>query len=929
MDLHFENPKMLLMLWAIPALMFGWFQLRKRQRNRLDALIAEALRRKLAPPEDEGRFHRQLALLGMGLILAVVAASRPQWGTREEVVHQRGRDLLVALDVSRSMLATDVRPSRLERAKIDLVDLVRELRGDRVGLIAFRRQAVLLCPRTTDYAFFLHALAGVSPDSAPRGETDIGSAIRQAIDTFGDDGGTHKAMILISDGEDLKGDALAAAEEARRRGIVIFTVGLGSSEGSPIPDAEHPSGHLTHREQTILTRLDNSMLNNISKITGGAYIPLGTASMGAATLGTLYRDHLRAITTRDIEETLQRRRVERFQWFLFPAVCAFLGAALPSRGRLASRAGDSSVTSKRRGRRRQPPAAVPASVLMLGLLMGALPSSAMAQGQGPAPSVPPPAVPPTVAADTPDTTAPPGARAAQALFQRGDFEEAAQAFLAAARRASGTRAWDYRYNAAVAWYRAGAFDAAAEVLQGLVDETPERLARHAQGLGAALYDSVPGIEGTDAAALRERADRTRAAAEALRLAARQTSPRDIAQARRQAAVALHALREREDAARIAELLERDGSKGPGRLAGEMLETQRRIVAGAAAAATNTHPNRIAELEALAALQRQNADRWVTLKGQLLESPLPADATGMVQRAQLESWIEATRDRMRQTADALRDLTPEAPGAAAASEQAFYPLWKAIADYDAVLQQDLWRQTNAIDLAVMPDPARHRRDLNEHQQEALALSHLFRERFLEQFPEDGTAVPGPMGMPPAVPGPEGSFQLPMEASPAFTNRAEILERTAQVIALQQSALGFLATDDWEAMRADQQLAYGILKEIEDLLPRSQEGGEGSGETSEGQESADSREQPSGTSPEDQPAPPDEPDPQPEEAEAPPPEAPEDAAPEPQPDEEPAPADPDTEEIERMLERALQRERDHAAERQRRQQQTPSIPIDRDW
>jgi len=130
---------------------------------------------------------------------------------------QRGRDLIIALDVSRSMLAQDVHPNRLQRAKADIQDLLRELRGDRAALIAFRGKAVQLCPLTTDYAYLEQALAEVSPESAPRGETDIGDAVTKALEAFESDAGAYQAIILISDGEDLAGRIKAAAESARKR----------------------------------------------------------------------------------------------------------------------------------------------------------------------------------------------------------------------------------------------------------------------------------------------------------------------------------------------------------------------------------------------------------------------------------------------------------------------------------------------------------------------------------------------------------------------------------------------------------------------------------------------------------------------------------------------------------------------------------------
>lgn len=162
-------------------------------------------------PRSPGLFRVQAALVLAGLLLVVFAAARPQWGHSEQTFQARSRNVVVALDVSRSMLATDVRPNRLERAKADVVDLIDSLEGDRCALVAFRRTGVLLCPLTTDHGFLRAALEGATPDSAPRGETDLGGAIKTALDALDPAADDHNAILLISDGGDLRGNALEAA----------------------------------------------------------------------------------------------------------------------------------------------------------------------------------------------------------------------------------------------------------------------------------------------------------------------------------------------------------------------------------------------------------------------------------------------------------------------------------------------------------------------------------------------------------------------------------------------------------------------------------------------------------------------------------------------------------------------------------------------
>ena len=233
--MQFTNAWMLYALWLAPVLGLAGLALYRRRSRALEHFLSPAMRQKLCPPAQPHRFYWQWSCLLAGSLLALIAAARPQWGLREETVIQRGRDLIIALDVSRSMLAQDVHPSRLLRAKADIQDLLREMRGDRAALITFRGRAVQLCPLTTDYGYLEQILNDVTVESAPRGETDIGDAIRKSLAAFESDQGSHQAIVLISDGEDLSGKARAAAEEAKKKGIVIFTVGLGDPQGASIP----------------------------------------------------------------------------------------------------------------------------------------------------------------------------------------------------------------------------------------------------------------------------------------------------------------------------------------------------------------------------------------------------------------------------------------------------------------------------------------------------------------------------------------------------------------------------------------------------------------------------------------------------------------------------------------------------------------------
>ncbi|MBO5941621.1 MAG: VWA domain-containing protein [Kiritimatiellae bacterium] len=330
--MKFVNPLMLVFVLAVPIAGVFWTFLRARSEARLKGMIAPDLQSRLLPNRHK-TFVPQAILLLSGLALCLFAASRPQWGHSTQVVAAKSRNVVVALDVSRSMLAADVRPNRLERAKADIADLVDSLEGDRCALVAFRQKGVLLCPLTTDRAFLRSALESAAPESAPRGETDLGAAIRtalQALDPAMDD---HNAIILVSDGGDLRNNALKGAEIAKRRGIPIFTVGLGDPQReTTLPDSSG-SGVQMFKGQPVKVKLEEKALREIAAASDGRYVPLATAGTAETTLGAIYRRFLRQVAAKEQAEEEEIRATERFGFFLVPGLVLLFAAAFLSRGR--------------------------------------------------------------------------------------------------------------------------------------------------------------------------------------------------------------------------------------------------------------------------------------------------------------------------------------------------------------------------------------------------------------------------------------------------------------------------------------------------------------------------------------------------------------------------------------------------------------------
>ena len=332
--MRFVNPWMLILVLLVPVVGAFWTFLRARSEARLRGLVAPVLQNRLLPNRPK-TFVVQAMLLLSGLALCLFAASRPQWGHSTQVVAAKSRNVVVALDVSRSMLAADVRPNRLERAKADIADLVDSLEGDRCALVVFRQKGALLCPLTTDRAFLRSALETATPESAPRGETDLGAAIRtalQALDPTMDD---HNAIILVSDGGDLRNNALASAAVAKKRGIPIFTVGLGDPRReTTLPDASG-SGIQMFKGQPVKVKLEEKALREIANASGGRYVPLATAGTAETTLGAIYRRFLRQVAAKEQAEEEEMRATERFGVFLVPGLVLLLVAAFLSRGRFS------------------------------------------------------------------------------------------------------------------------------------------------------------------------------------------------------------------------------------------------------------------------------------------------------------------------------------------------------------------------------------------------------------------------------------------------------------------------------------------------------------------------------------------------------------------------------------------------------------------
>ncbi len=336
------------------ALLMLWWRYDARNRRALERFVAARWRVSLTGSVSAWRRRLQRGLL-LGAIAALcVSLAGPQWGYRWELLTSRGNDIVFALDTSRSMLTPDVKPDRLVRAKLAIDDLTGHLAGDAVGIVAFAGSAFLVNPLTLDDSAFHESLAAIDTETIPRGGTDIATAIRESDLALRRRSGGARILILLTDGENLEGDAVAAAREAAADGVRIYTVGVGTAAGAPIPlPAALGGGFVKDDTGAVVTsRLDEPTLKAIAAAGGGFYVPLGAQAEG---LEAIARTVIDPLSKHNIASRAQRIGIERYQWPLAAATAMLLSSLLIGTRRRACRGraghGRTAVAAGRTGAR--------------------------------------------------------------------------------------------------------------------------------------------------------------------------------------------------------------------------------------------------------------------------------------------------------------------------------------------------------------------------------------------------------------------------------------------------------------------------------------------------------------------------------------------------------------------------------------------------
>jgi Ca-activated chloride channel family protein len=320
--MSFGTPIWFWVLLAIPVLAVLFARAEQRGVARLREFVSRRLLPQLAATVNRSRRVLRFGLLMLGLALAIVSLAQPQWGYIYEDVKRKGLDLLFAVDTSRSMLSNDVQPNRLERVKLAAQDLVNQLQGDRVGLIAFAGRAFLQAPLTIDYEAAVESINDLDTKTIPEGGTNISEAINLAVTTFGKSAAGNRALIIFTDGEDLSGDAAKTAKAAADAGVRIFTVGVGTPQGSLIPINSDDGGTAFVKDsagQVVKSKLDEKRLREIAQATGGLYLHLED---GPRTMAQLYSQGLANMKAPEIDARLSRRPIERYEWSLGAAMLA-------------------------------------------------------------------------------------------------------------------------------------------------------------------------------------------------------------------------------------------------------------------------------------------------------------------------------------------------------------------------------------------------------------------------------------------------------------------------------------------------------------------------------------------------------------------------------------------------------------------------------
>lgn len=329
--MHFAHPEVLTVLALLPLLVLAAWLVRRGNGRRLATLLPAAEQRRALSTARPGRGIWRPVLLVIAVALVIFAAARPQFGVEYKEVERRGVDVVIAIDVSASMLARDVVPDRLGQAKTLADQLLRELGSDRVAVLPFAGTSTLRWPLSFDHGAAKLLIDALDAKAVPRAGSGMQTAVEGALQLFTDDTTYEKVLVLLSDGEDHEGGVEESARRAEQEKLVIHAIGIGGAQGVPIPLPEGSAETFKHdrRGKMVYTRLETEPLQILSALTGGLYQEASYSGAEVRRVG----DAIRAMTGRDLKSSTVVRYKERYQWFLLPAIALLAIEGLVGRRR--------------------------------------------------------------------------------------------------------------------------------------------------------------------------------------------------------------------------------------------------------------------------------------------------------------------------------------------------------------------------------------------------------------------------------------------------------------------------------------------------------------------------------------------------------------------------------------------------------------------
>lgn len=319
----FENKEYLWAYLLIPVMIIFYILLIERRKKRLKKLGDYQLVQSMIPNVSNDKKTWKFILYILGLSSVIFAIANLQTGSKMQDVKREGGDIMVCLDVSNSMLAEDLSPNRIDRAKQALEKFIDKLEGDRIGLIVFAGEAYVQLPITADYSAAKLFLSSIGPGIVPVQGTNISAAIEQSMESFGTDIGKNKSIIIITDGEDHEEGAIKAAEEAQAKGVSISNIGVGSSTGVPIPQYKDGMKSGFRRDKagnTVVTKLNEALLMDIAAAGKGAYVKANNTEVGLNAI----MSKLQEMEKKEIESKMYTDYDDQFIWFIYLATILLL-----------------------------------------------------------------------------------------------------------------------------------------------------------------------------------------------------------------------------------------------------------------------------------------------------------------------------------------------------------------------------------------------------------------------------------------------------------------------------------------------------------------------------------------------------------------------------------------------------------------------------